>query len=123
LDSRKSLGKALERLRVEAGYSLEELAARAGLRAGRVAGYEAGVSEPRWKTVERLLAALEVGPGELGRRLEEVAGAPLEESHPIAKAIRFHQEAADLLLRVLERWPAYVERKRSENEPDREGDR
>lgn len=87
---------------------------RAGLRPERLAGYEAGVSEPRWRTIERLLVALRAGPGALGRALEEVTGGPLDDSEPIAVAIRLHQEAAGLMLRVLERWPSYVEERKAQ---------
>lgn len=124
MHSGKTLGKAIEKLRLEAGLGVGELALRAGLRPERLAGYEAGVSEPRWGTVERLLVALRTGPGALGRALEEVTCGPLDESEPIAVAILFHQEAAGLLLRVLERWPSYVEERKAQRaEPETEEER
>lgn len=113
MQSEKTLGKAIARLRREADLTVEALAARAGLRPGRLAGYEAGVTEPRWETLERLLAALEVGPAALARALEMVTGHPIDEGEPLGALIRFHQEAAELLVRVLEKWPDYAERRRA----------
>ena len=116
MQSGKSLGKAITHLRREADLSVEELATRAGLRPGRLAGYEAGVVDPRWETLERLLEALEVGPATLARALEAVTGHPLDDSEPLGTVIRFHQEAAELLVRVLEKWPGYAERRRAATE-------
>jgi transcriptional regulator with XRE-family HTH domain len=110
--SGKTLGKAIAHLRREADLSVEQLAARAGLRPGRLAAYEAGVTEPRWETLERVLRAVGVGPAALGHALEGVTGEPLDEDEPLGVLIRFHQEAADLLVRVIERWPDYVEHRR-----------
>lgn len=123
MERAKTLGKALERLRLEASLPLEELAQQAGIRADRLAAYEAGVSEPRWATVERLLLALKTGPGALGQALEEVAGQSLDESHPIAASLRYHQEVAGLLQEVLEKWPERMERRRAKKpESDVEGE-
>ena len=108
VDSGKTLGKAIAHLRRDGDLSVEQLAARAGLRAGRLAGYEAGVTEPRWQTLERLLRALGVGPAALGRAVEAVTGHALEDTEDLAALIGFHQEAAELLVRVAERWPRYV---------------
>ena len=124
MHSGQTLGKAIALLRREADLSVEELAARAGLRPERLAGYEAGVTEPRWETLERLLAALEVGPGALARALETVSGQPLDEAHALGVVIRFHQQAAALLERVFESWPDYVERRKAAREKARgEGER
>jgi transcriptional regulator with XRE-family HTH domain len=113
VDSEKTLGKAIAHLRREGGLSVEQLAARAGLRPGRLAAYEAGVTEPRWQTLERLLLALEVGPAALGRAIEAVTGQPLDDTEELAALIRFHQEAAELLVRVVERWPGYARSRRA----------
>jgi transcriptional regulator with XRE-family HTH domain len=55
-----SFGKRLKELRESAGLSQQDLATRAGLSVGGLAGLEQGRREPNWTTVLSLASALEV---------------------------------------------------------------
>ena len=62
----------LDRLLVERRLTLTELAERARLYPGRLAGYEAGLTRPTLATLDRLLTALDADLGDLVVQLERV---------------------------------------------------
>lgn len=71
-DPRAVTGAVLERLRELRGLSKEEVARRLGLASYRaIWEYETGRRAPRLDELPRIAAALEVNPGELGRRIAE----------------------------------------------------
>ena len=65
MDIRRQLGRNLQRLRQEKGWSQEELAEEAGLHRTYVSGVERGVRNPTVLIVAKLADALGVSPGEL----------------------------------------------------------
>ena len=62
-------GENVRRARGQRGWTQEELAHRTGLAVVQISRIERGVREVRLTTLLRLLAALEVAPGELLRDL------------------------------------------------------
>lgn len=90
------LAQALTRLRESRGLSLRAAARRAGMRPQRWASYEAGFVEPKQRSIERILDALEAGPTELARTLE------LQDAGRAAAKVGLHEELHGLLARFLE---------------------
>lgn len=65
MDIRRQLARNLKRLRLEKGWSQEELAYQAGLHRTYVSGVERGVRNPTITIVAVLAKALGVSPAEL----------------------------------------------------------
>ena len=65
MDVRRQLARNLKRLRLEKGWSQEELADQAGLHRTYVSGVERAVRNPTITIVAALAKALGVAPGEL----------------------------------------------------------
>jgi len=65
MDIRRQIGRNVQRLRLEKGWSQEGLAYEAGLHRTYVSGVERGVRNPTITIVARLAKALGVAPGEL----------------------------------------------------------
>ena len=65
MDIRQQLGRNLQRLRKEKGWSQEELAFEAGLHRTYISGIERGARNPTVKILETLSATLGVEPGDL----------------------------------------------------------
>jgi transcriptional regulator with XRE-family HTH domain len=65
MDIRRQLARNLKRLRLEKGWSQEELADQAGLHRTYVSGVERGVRNPTITIVAALAKALGVSPAEL----------------------------------------------------------
>jgi transcriptional regulator with XRE-family HTH domain len=55
----------LRRLRLERGLTQEQLALEAGLTMAKISEYEAQKLDPRFASIDKLSAALDVEPGEL----------------------------------------------------------
>lgn len=120
------MARALTRLREARGLSLCAAARRAGMRRQRWASYEAGFVEPRQRSLERMLEALDAGPAELARALEGEQGGvspPTEEwlhhLHALLGTV------LDLLERVLEgrRPSGATARRREDSRHRQEGSR
>jgi len=60
-----AFGRRLHEVRVERGFSQEELGERAGMRSNAIGRLERGGREPRISTVLRLARGLGVAPGTL----------------------------------------------------------
>ena len=60
MDVRRRLGQRVQSLRMEKGWSQEELADRSGLHRTYVSGVERGVRNPTITVLDRLATALEV---------------------------------------------------------------
>lgn len=67
--SQVALGVALRELRNEKKLTQEDLARRASLGVRVVSGIERGEGNPRWSTLESILAAMKVDLVELGERM------------------------------------------------------
>jgi transcriptional regulator with XRE-family HTH domain len=67
-----ALGEAIRRLRLEAGFSQEQLAERAGTDLTQIGGIERGVRNPSYTTMVRLAAALETSVGEMATLADEL---------------------------------------------------
>ena len=67
---RVALGRAVRELRHERGWTLEDLAAEAGLHWTYVGGIERGERNPSWENVVKLAAGLQVSVAELATRAE-----------------------------------------------------
>jgi transcriptional regulator with XRE-family HTH domain len=65
MDVRRQLARNVKRLRLEKGWSQEELADQAGLHRTYVSGVERAVRNPTITIVAALAKALGVGPGDL----------------------------------------------------------
>jgi transcriptional regulator with XRE-family HTH domain len=65
MEIRRRLGRNLQRLRQEKGWSQEEFADRAGLHRTYVSGVERGIRNPTITVVEKLATALETSIGDL----------------------------------------------------------
>jgi len=61
----EGFGRNVRALRVERGWTQEELADRSGLTSVQISRVERGVREVRLTTLMRLLCALETTPGRL----------------------------------------------------------
>ena len=64
-----ALGEALRELRNEKKLTQEDLAQRASVGVRVVSGIERGEGNPRWSTVEAILAAMRVDLVELAERM------------------------------------------------------
>ena len=73
------LDQILRRLRRQRRLSQSALARRAGITRAMISAYENGHSQPSLATLDRLLAALEVTPGELAAALDAAKAAPFPE--------------------------------------------
>ena len=67
---RVALGRAVRTLRQERGWTLESLAAEAGLHWTYVGGIERGERNPSWDNVVKLTSALDVSLTELARLID-----------------------------------------------------
>lgn len=65
-----ALGRAVRRLRKEAGLTQEELAGRAQIRVEKVSQIEAGAIDAQWGTLRHLAYALETDLADLFRLAE-----------------------------------------------------
>ncbi len=65
MDSRQIVGKNVRKLRVERGFSQEQLAFETGLHRTYVSGVERGVRNPTLLVIDRLAKTLKVAPYEL----------------------------------------------------------
>jgi transcriptional regulator with XRE-family HTH domain len=65
MDIRRQLGRHVQRLRNEKGWSQEEFADKAGLHRTYVSGVERGVRNPTITIVAKLAGALGVQPADL----------------------------------------------------------
>lgn len=70
------LPEALRHLRIESGFSQEDLAAAAGVRKQLISNYERGKTNPRLDNLALILAGLDVSLAELATALEFVESAP-----------------------------------------------
>lgn len=70
-----ALGEAVRLTRVEAGLSQEALADATPLHITYLGGVERGVRKPSYETVVRLARALDVAPGVLVTRADELLQA------------------------------------------------
>ena len=61
----KSLGQAIKKAREKAGFTQEELAARANVTVRMLQKYEAGQPRPRYETLFQLADALQMPPEKL----------------------------------------------------------
>lgn len=68
MDACKRVGLNVQALRREAGYSQEELAARADMHQTYLSGVERGVRNPSVEVLERIAKALRVDIAELMRK-------------------------------------------------------
>lgn len=64
MDIRQRVGRNLQRLRLEKGWSQEELAEESGLHRTYVSGVERGVRNPTVTIIDKLALALGASPGE-----------------------------------------------------------
>ncbi|MGE0827759.1 MAG: helix-turn-helix domain-containing protein [Hyphomonadaceae bacterium] len=62
MDVRRHFGRAVQRLRLEKGWSQEELADRAGLHRTYISGVERGVRNPTLTVVMKIAKALAASP-------------------------------------------------------------
>jgi transcriptional regulator with XRE-family HTH domain len=76
----KSLGRIVAELRVENGFSHDELALRAAVKASYIARVESGEHEITVQLLHRLADALEVDVSELIRRAENGSDAKAGDS-------------------------------------------
>jgi transcriptional regulator with XRE-family HTH domain len=67
MDIRRQLGRNVQRLRADKGWSQEAFADEAGLHPTYVSGIERGVRNPTITIIAKLASALGVQPGELFR--------------------------------------------------------
>jgi transcriptional regulator with XRE-family HTH domain len=65
MDIRRLVGRNVQRLRTDKGWSQEEFADLAGLHRTYVSGIERGIRNPTVTIVAKLAAAFGVQPGEL----------------------------------------------------------
>lgn len=71
IEEHRLFGRAVQRLRREAGLTQEQLAARIGISGRYVQEIESGRRGARWGTVVRLLRALDVDLRQLGGAIEK----------------------------------------------------
>lgn len=65
MDIRRHLGRTVQRLRTERGWSQEELADQSGLHRTYISGIERGIRNPTVTILERLAKALKAAPADL----------------------------------------------------------
>jgi transcriptional regulator with XRE-family HTH domain len=65
MDVRKRVGRNVQRLRADKGWSQEELADQAGLHRTYISGVERGIRNPTITVLERIAKALEVATSQL----------------------------------------------------------
>jgi transcriptional regulator with XRE-family HTH domain len=70
--ARVALGAAIREVRHDRGWTLEDLAAEAGLHWTYVGGIERGERNPSWENVVKLAKGLGVRPSELAARAEKL---------------------------------------------------
>jgi transcriptional regulator with XRE-family HTH domain len=66
-----ALAMTLRRLRIEHGYTQEDMAHKAGLTVAAFARIERGHANPTWTTVRRIAAALDISLAVLGEQVEQ----------------------------------------------------
>jgi transcriptional regulator with XRE-family HTH domain len=71
-----ALGLAIERSRLRAELSQEELAARSGIHSTHIRGLERGVRNPTYNTLLRVAAGLGMTVGELTSLADELHDRP-----------------------------------------------
>jgi transcriptional regulator with XRE-family HTH domain len=69
-----ALGEAVREARTERGLSQEQLADAAGIHVTHLGGVERGVRNPNYATIVRLARALQVTPGVIVTRADEMLG-------------------------------------------------
>ena len=67
MDMKKQVGRNVQRLRADKGWSQEELAFEAGLHRTYVSGVERGIRNPTVEVLGQIAKALGVPPGDLLR--------------------------------------------------------
>jgi transcriptional regulator with XRE-family HTH domain len=65
MDIRRYLGRTVQRLRAERGWSQEQLADESGLHRTYVSGIERGIRNPTITVIETLARGLKVAPADL----------------------------------------------------------
>jgi transcriptional regulator with XRE-family HTH domain len=71
LDPAIAFGLVLRRLRKEAGLSQERLALEAGIERNFVSLIERGINQPTIKVIFKLAGALNIGPAEMVKAVEQ----------------------------------------------------
>ncbi len=64
MDIRQKVGRNMRRLRLEKGWSQEELADRSGYHRTYISGIERGVRNPTVTVIDRLATTLKASPAE-----------------------------------------------------------
>jgi DNA-binding XRE family transcriptional regulator len=59
------IGKTIQKMRTEKGWTQTELAERSGLQQSHISRLEAGAHSPSWKTLEKIAGVLGVDVGQL----------------------------------------------------------
>lgn len=65
MDIRRHLARTVQRLRVERGWSQEDLAEESGLHRTYISGIERGIRNPTITVIETLARGLKVAPADL----------------------------------------------------------
>lgn len=69
-DPQRGFGRALRKIRTDAGVKQSELAQRTKLHPSQISNYENGKGNPRWATARRIAAELGVELRELAAQAE-----------------------------------------------------